>query len=56
MKELATMLGRSEHEIETAMKDLEKEKIILGYNTMIYWEKYGENSVSAMIEEYCSST
>lgn len=26
VKELATMLGRSEHEIETAMKDLEKEK------------------------------
>ena len=32
------------------MKKLEKEKIILGYNTMIDWEKYGDDSVSAMIE------
>lgn len=49
-KELATMLGRSEYEIEEQMKKLEKEKIILGYNTMIDWEKYGDDSVSAMIE------
>lgn len=44
------MLGRSEYEIEEQMKKLEKEKIILGYNTMIDWEKYGDDSVSAMIE------
>ena len=43
-------LGRSEYEIEEQMKKLEKEKIILGYNTMIDWEKYGDDSVSAMIE------
>lgn len=49
IKELATMLGRSEYEIEEQMKKLEKEKIILGYNTMIDWEKYGDDSVSAMI-------
>ena len=48
--DLATMLGRSEYEIEEQMKKLEKEKIILGYNTMIDWEKYGDDSVSAMIE------
>ena len=47
IKELATML---EYEIEEQMKKLEKEKIILGYNTMIDWEKYGDDSVSAMIE------
>lgn len=50
IKELATMLSRSEYEIEEQMKKLEKEKIILGYNTMIDWEKYGDDSVSAMIE------
>ncbi len=50
IKELATRLGRSEYEIEEQMKKLEKEKIILGYNTMIDWEKYGDDSVSAMIE------
>ena len=49
IKELATMLGRSEYEIEEQMKKLEKEKIILGYNTMIDWEKYGDDSVSAML-------
>lgn len=49
IKELATMLGRSEYEIEEQMKKLEKEKIILGYNTMIDWEKYGDDSESMLL-------
>ena len=32
------------------MKKLEKDKIILGYNTMIDWQKYGNNTVTAIIE------
>ena len=50
IKELATMLGRSEYEVEDQMKKLEKDKIILGYNTMIDWQKYGNNTVTAIIE------
>lgn len=50
IKDLATMLGRSEYEVEEQMKKLEKDKIILGYNTMINWHKYGDNTVTAIIE------
>lgn len=50
VKDLATMLGRSEYELEEQMKKLEKNKIILGYNTMINWHKYGDNTVTAIIE------
>ncbi len=50
VKELATMLGRSEFEVEEQIKKLEKENIILGYNTMVDWHKFGDNSVTAMIE------
>lgn len=50
VKELATMLGRSEYEVEQQIKKLEQEKIILSYNSMIDWHKFGDNSVTAMIE------
>jgi DNA-binding Lrp family transcriptional regulator len=29
---------------------LEKEKFILGYNTVINWDRFGENGVEAMID------
>ena len=50
IKDLATMLGRSEYEVEEQMNKLEKDKIILGYNAMIDWNKYGDNNVNAIIE------
>lgn len=50
VKELATMLGKPEYEIEEQLKKLEAENIILGYNTMIDWHKFGDNGVTAMIE------
>lgn len=50
VKDLATMLGKSEYEVEEQIKKLEKDNIILGYNTMIDWHKFGDNSVTAMIE------
>lgn len=50
IKDLATMLGKSEYEVEEQIKKLEKDNIILGYNTMIDWHKFGDNSVTAMIE------
>lgn len=50
IKDLATMLGKPEFEVEDQIKKLEKDNIILGYNTMIDWHKFGDNSVTAMIE------
>ena len=43
--ELASMLKRSEYEVEKNIKDLEKNKIILSYNTLINWEKFGDETV-----------
>ena len=48
--ELASMLQRSEEEIKSQIALLEQEKIILSYNTLINWERYGEESVTAVIE------
>ena len=48
--ELAAMLGRSEYEVEQEVKRLEKDKIILSYNTLIDWEKFGSDTVTAIIE------
>ena len=48
--ELAAMLHRSEYEVQNQMKQLEKDKIILSYNTLINWEKFGENTVTSIIE------
>ena len=48
--ELAAMLHRSEYQFQNQMKQLEKDKIILSYNTLINWEKFGENTVTSIIE------
>lgn len=50
VSELAAMLGKSEYEVEKTIKELEKEKIILSYNTLINWEKFGNDTVTAIIE------
>lgn len=50
VKELATMLDKSEYEIEEALKKLKDNKIILSYNTLIDWEKFGDHNVTSMIE------
>ncbi|HAF32131.1 MAG: Lrp/AsnC family transcriptional regulator [Anaerovibrio sp.] len=49
-KELASMLNISEYEVEEKMAKLEKDKIILSYNTLINWDKTGENTVTSIIE------
>lgn len=50
VSELASMLNKSEYEVEKSIKDLEKEKIILSYNALINWEKFGDDTVTAIIE------
>ena len=48
--ELASMLHRTEDDIKEQIALLEQEKIILSYNTLINWERFGEDSVTAIIE------
>lgn len=48
--QLAAALGCTEQEVETAIARLEKEKIIVGYNTMIDWDKTKRGGITAMIE------
>ena len=50
VNELAAILHRSEYEVEEQIKKLEKDKIILNYNTLINWEKFGDDTVTAIIE------
>ncbi len=50
LKEAAVMLGISEAEIANEISQMEKEKIICGYHTLINWEKTDNEKVSALIE------
>lgn len=50
ISDLAAMLGRSEYEVSEQIKRLEKDKVILKYNTLINWEKFGDDTVTATIE------
>lgn len=49
-KDLAAMLGSSENEISTIIKELEAETIICGYPTLINWDKTESEKVTALIE------
>lgn len=48
--ELAILLGTDEVTIANEIADMEKEKIICGYHTLIDWDKTGEDHVNALIE------
>lgn len=50
LKEAAILLGMEEAEVANAIADMEKEKVICGYYTMIDWEKTSEERVTALIE------
>lgn len=50
LKEAAILLGVTEEEVANAIADMEKEKIICGYYTLIDWEKTSEERVTALIE------
>ena len=50
VSELASMLQKSEYEIEKEIARLEREKIILSYGALINWERYGDDTVTAIIE------
>src|SRR5512147_2836059 len=49
-EEIATMIGISEDEVASKIKEMEKKGIIRKYKTVIDWEKAGEEYVYAIIE------
>lgn len=50
LKELAIMLGVHEADVANAVADMEKEKLICGYHTLIDWDKAGVDKMTALIE------
>lgn len=48
--QIATMLGRDEEEVARIIKESEEKKLIQGYFTLVDWDKFGSEKVSAMIE------
>lgn len=48
--ELAVMLGLDEVTVANEVAEMEKEKIICGYHTVIDWDKTGTELVTALIE------
>jgi DNA-binding Lrp family transcriptional regulator len=49
-EEIALMLGKSVEEVKAAIKKLEEENIIVGYNALINWDKSNRENVTALIE------
>ena len=48
--DLAIMLGTTEEEVATTLKEMEDETIICGYPTLINWDKVHCERVTALIE------
>ncbi len=49
-EDIAVMLGLPVEQVTEFIKDMEDSKVILKYNTLINWEKAGEEMVSALID------
>ncbi|MEA1962293.1 MAG: Lrp/AsnC family transcriptional regulator [Bacillota bacterium] len=49
-KTIATMLDEDEDNIRALIKEMEADKTIIGYNTIINWDKVGCDLVTAMID------
>lgn len=50
LKDLAAMLGVEETELANEISEMEKEKVICGYHTLINWDNTSEEKVTALIE------
>ncbi len=48
--DMAVMVGASEEQVRTAIAELERDRVIIQYNTVIDWQKVGDESVEALIE------
>ena len=49
-EQIAQMIGSSEEEVAAIIKGLEKDNTIVGYKTMINWEKTDKELVTSIIE------
>lgn len=49
-EELAAMLGLDAREVEQKIRELEDAGVIIKYHTLVNWEKFGDEKVSAFIE------
>lgn len=49
LKDLAVMLDISEIELANEIAEMEKEKIICGYHTLINWDSTSEEKVTALV-------
>ena len=49
-EQIAQMIGTTEQEVSDIIKGLEKDNAIVGYKTMINWEKTDRELVTAIIE------
>lgn len=47
---IAAMLGTAESEVKAAIRQMEEEKIIVKYATVVNWSKFDEDRVTALIE------
>ncbi|MFN8532151.1 MAG: Lrp/AsnC family transcriptional regulator [Dehalococcoidia bacterium] len=52
--EIAVMTGQSADEVAAEIERAEEDRIILGYRTVINWERAGEDEVAALIEVRCA--
>lgn len=50
VKDLAVLLNSTEEAVALEIGELEKEKIICGYHTLINWDKMSNDKVTALIE------
>ena len=50
LKELSVLLGLEEAVVANEVAEMEKEKVICGYHTLIDWDKTGTEKVTALIE------
>ena len=48
--QIAVMTGKTEAEVEAAIKAYEKQDVIKGYNALINYDKLEQNHVTALIE------
>ncbi len=50
LKEAAILVGAQEAEVANAIAEMEKDKVICGYYTLIDWDKTDDEKVTALIE------
>lgn len=50
LSDLAALLGSTEAEVANEIADMEKERVICGYHTLINWDKTSNEKVTALIE------